>query len=68
MATRITISTNIKEKAIRMMKADDVYRTLWEFDQWLRSQIKHHDRDIQDVRDKLYDCMGCEGISFEDYE
>ena len=36
---------------------------LCDFDHWLRSQIKHGDKDWQEVRDKLHECLADRGVS-----
>ena len=39
------------------------YDILWELDQWLRTQIKHNDKnEFQEVRDQLWDLLDEEGI------
>jgi len=40
---------------------------LWDFDQWLREQIKYRDRnELQEVRDKLYEIMRDRGVNLDD--
>lgn len=47
-------------------KAIDYYSALWDLDQWLRSEIKHQDKDeLQVVRDKLYEVMEDNDVKFE---
>ena len=38
---------------LRAIKALDLCMILWDFDQWLRNEIKHKNKDYQDVRDEL---------------
>lgn len=39
---------------------------LWELDQWLRTQVKHNNRnELQDARDKLTELMQDGGVDFE---
>ena len=47
--------------------------SMWELDQWLRSQMKYHDHEMSEdeynayerVRDKLYEVMSNNNISFD---
>jgi hypothetical protein len=39
------------------------YDILWEFDQWLRTQIKHNNKnEFQEVRDQLWDLLDEEDV------
>ena len=42
---------------LRCTKALDLTLTLWDFDQWLRSQIKYNEKDYQSIRDELHRTM-----------
>ena len=46
-------------------KASKMYCTLWEFDQWLRSEIKYKDQELDEVRDKLREFMNDNRIDFD---
>lgn len=47
-----------EQELLRMVKSLDLVLTLWGFDQWLRGQIKYHDRDdLEETRYKLYELM-----------
>jgi hypothetical protein len=46
-------------------KASKMYCTLWEFDQWLRSEIKYKDKELDEVRDKLREFMNDNRIDFD---
>ena len=47
-----------KDEFTLAQRGSDFYLTLLDFDTWLRSQIKYHDRDdLEPVRDKLYEIM-----------
>jgi len=37
--------------------AQKLHSAVWDFDQWLRSKIKHEDKDWDEIRDKLHDFM-----------
>lgn len=42
------------------------YSVAWEFDQWLRSQVKHGGReDLVPVRDEFWRVMNEVGVEFE---
>lgn len=49
-------------------RGKDLYGILWEFDQWLRSEIKYNNKDYQNVRDKLYEIMNREFFSFDEVQ
>ena len=49
----------------RVNKALDLCGVLFDFDQYLRSEIKYHDKDLQDVRDKLYELMDSYNINLD---
>ena len=49
----------------RVNKAIDLCGVLFDFDQYLRSEIKYHDKDLQDARDKLYELMGSYNIDLD---
>ena len=46
-------------------KASKMYCTLWELDQWLRSEIKYKDKELDEVRDKLRELMNDNRIDFD---
>ena len=47
-------------------KASKMYCTLWELDQWLRSEIKYGGREeLDEVRDKLREIMNDNRIDFD---
>ena len=47
----------------------EMYLTLWNFDQYLREQIKYHDREeLWEIRDKLRELMEDYGIDFNRVE
>ena len=47
-------------------KASKMYCTLWELDQWLRSEIKYKDKEhYEPVRDKLQELMADNRIDFD---
>lgn len=68
---KVTLHFNLPEEKSEydlVNKASDMYSLLWNFDQWLRSEIKYgsanftsDERDVLDrVREKLYE-------TFDDY-
>jgi len=46
-------------------KALKMYSTLWDFDIWLRSEIKYKDKELDEVRDKLRELMNDNRIDFD---
>ena len=47
-------------------KASKMYCTLWEFDQWLRSEIKYNGKEqYEPVREKLREFMNDNRIDFD---
>ncbi len=46
-------------------KALKMYSTLWDFDLWLRSEIKYKDKELDEVRDKLRELMNDNRIDFD---
>lgn len=47
-------------------KALKMYSTLWDFDIWLRSEIKYNDQEqYEPVRDKLRELMNDNRINFD---
>jgi hypothetical protein len=56
-----------KARFTRANKADNLFSAVWEFDQWLRSQIKYcHKNDYHSVRDKLYELLKDADINLEE--
>lgn len=61
-----------EESEFRMaVNAGNYYSSLWEMDQWLRSQIKHNDnlsedeyRAYETARTKLRECMLENDVNF----
>jgi len=53
---------------IRAVNADNVFTTLWDFDQWMRGEIKHNNKEhLQEARDRLLEIMDDNGITFDMY-
>jgi len=42
---------------LRCTKSLDMALALWDFDQWLRGQIKYQNKDYEEARDELYRTM-----------
>ena len=51
---------------MRCVKAFDMAIVLWDFDQWLRGQIKYHNKDYQYARDELYRTMNEYNINLDE--
>ena len=51
-------------------QAADVKCAIRQFDQWLRDQVKHYDREdvetLQEVRDQLWRAFGEYGVNLDD--
>lgn len=63
---KATITFNLpeeQEEYTTTMNAGHFHSVLWDFDQWLRGEIKYKDRkEFMEVRDKLYELIHDEGI------
>ena len=46
-------------------KALKMYSTLWDFDVWLRTEIKYKDKELDEVREKLRELMNDNRIDFD---
>jgi hypothetical protein len=47
--------------------ASDWIGLVWDLDQWLRSEIKYHDRnELQPARDKLYELLDEANLTLDD--
>jgi hypothetical protein len=55
-------------KILRHVHADDMAAALWDFDTWLRDQIKYHapGPDAQAIRDQLHEILDEHGIDLEE--
>jgi hypothetical protein len=61
---KYTFETDELEEAQIIMAASDIKTAMWRFDQWLRDQIKHCDReDLAEVRTKYWETLGEEGVT-----
>ena len=65
------LDTHEGERRLReCLDAPRVKIALWEFDQWLRDQLKYHERDdaegLQAARDRLGAVFGEHGIDLDD--
>jgi hypothetical protein len=55
---RYTVTTTDRQEAAMLLRSPELHAALFEYDQWLRGQIKHAGRDdLQEARDKLYDLL-----------
>jgi len=56
------------EKFKVFSNADNLYWVLYNFDQYLRAQIKYHDKEeLEDVREKLWEFMEEDNVSLNWY-
>ena len=65
---RSTLTTTEPTEARRWLKALDMAIVLHEYDQWLRSQLKHGGagRETELAREQLHETMGTYGVDLED--
>lgn len=55
---RFTVTTVDRDEAAMLMRSQALHSALWEYDGWMRNQIKHCDRnELQEARDQLYALM-----------
>lgn len=49
------------------LEGRDWYLSMWDLDQWLRSEIKYNEKhdELQPVRDKLYEILQDYELSFD---
>ena len=51
----------------KALAAEDIVHALWEYDMWLRSQIKYCDREeLESAREELHDQLQGHGIILDD--
>jgi len=59
------INTDNNEDFYMYYHGPDSYFSLYDLDQWLREQVKYHDREeLHEVRKELQDIMTKHGIDF----
>ena len=56
MAVTLTFSDDDHKAAINALNADSWINTIWELDQWLRSECKYNDKRDEKEIDALYEC------------
>lgn len=66
-----TLKFNLPEEASEFetaVKAHDWKYTVWDFNQWLREQLKYHEAsdDYQIVRDKLWEFLNDRNLNFDE--
>jgi len=66
---RATLEFNLPEENQEFelaSKSLKMYSTLWELDQWLRSEIKYNDKEhLEVVRGKLMELMNDNRVDFD---
>ena len=55
-----------RESHLRCVKSSDMISVLWDFDQWLRTEIKHNNKNYQEARDELYRTMDEYNINLDE--
>ena len=63
---QITIEFEDEDKTPDALNGWKYRSILCELDQWLRSNIKHADKDWQEIRDRLHEEINSEGVSIYD--
>ena len=53
------------DKLLRMILADNMASALWDFSQWLRSEIKYDDKPYDKVQEAFFDFLDQEGINLD---
>jgi hypothetical protein len=62
----ITIKTTKRWQAKLALEAEEWIFALNDFDEWLRSRIKYHDRDeLEPVRETLHEYLRDRGLSLD---
>lgn len=46
-------------------RGTDLYCALHDMDNWLRGEIKYHGKDLQDVRDQLWEFLSDHNINLD---
>jgi len=55
-----------RAKLKKALAADDIIFALWDYDNWLRNQIKHCNREeFQEVRDALHEQLESRGLALD---
>ena len=55
-----------KRKAENALMAEEMALCLWDIDNWLRDQIKYHDRhELDDVRDAVREMIEDRGLQLD---
>jgi len=62
---RYIFDTEDEQEAIDVIKSRSLKIAIWEFDQWLRNQIKHEEKDFAEIRQKLHEFLNENGVSIE---
>ena len=69
---KITQEFENEREAKVALSSNDYWSALWELDQHLRDQLKHHDLSVDEydttdrIREKLSSIMNSNGVSFDD--
>ena len=66
---KVTIEFNLPEEEIEARHCIDggkAHGVLFAFDQWLRGEIKYHDKYYEELRDKLHELLSDANINIYD--
>ena len=53
------------DKLLRMALADNMASVLWDFSQWLRTEIRHKNKPYDEVQEAFFDLLDQEGINLD---
>jgi hypothetical protein len=62
---KYTFETEEEEEAQNLMQGRDRGLVLFQFDQWLRGEIKHNEKPYDEVRETLRGLMSDYNITFD---
>lgn len=62
---RYIFDTEDEQEAIDVIKSRALKIALWEFDQWLRGQIKYEEKGLEEIREKLHELLDENEVSIE---
>lgn len=52
----------VRQEIERIIKINSYTSLIWEFEQWLREQIKYNDKPFEEVREKWYELKNQEDL------
>lgn len=52
----------------KAMSANDLYAFIWDLKEWLRSEMKYHNKPYDEVWEKVFELLEDNGINMDNYE